>query len=79
MALWLLSILLHIMMRRQSLKLLSEFLLEPPSSHIMKRYILEVRYLKVLMTLLKDSSKNIQIAAFHIFKVLESSSPSLFL
>ncbi|KAG6764809.1 hypothetical protein POTOM_032296 [Populus tomentosa] len=55
--------------RRQSLKLLSEFLLEPPSSHIMKRYILEVRYLKVMMTLLKDSSKNIQIAAFDIFKV----------
>ncbi|KAB5537417.1 hypothetical protein DKX38_014950 [Salix brachista] len=113
--------------RRQSLKLLSEFLLEPPSSHIMKRYIQEVRYLKVMMTLLKseeticfylamllyqpksnlasknplngrkalkhmiyspitrgnkrplqyqgfdvlttDSSKNIQISAFHIFKV----------
>ncbi|WRX19955.1 Mo25-like - like 2 [Theobroma cacao] len=39
--------------RRQSLKLLSEFLLEPPNSHIMKRYILEVRYLKIMMTLLK--------------------------
>ncbi|XP_008223042.1 PREDICTED: calcium-binding protein 39 [Prunus mume] len=55
--------------RRQSLKLLSEFLLETPNSHIMKRYILEVRYLKVMMTLLKDSSKNIQISAFHIFKI----------
>ncbi|XP_009339937.2 calcium-binding protein 39 [Pyrus x bretschneideri] len=55
--------------RRQSLKLLSEFLLDTPNSHIMKRYILEVRYLKVMMTLLKDSSKNIQISAFHIFKV----------
>ncbi|XVF28476.1 hypothetical protein REPUB_Repub15cG0032500 [Reevesia pubescens] len=55
--------------RRQSLKLLSEFLLETPNSHIMKRYILEVQYLKVMMTLLKDSSKNIQISAFHIFKV----------
>ncbi|KAL5782440.1 hypothetical protein ACOSP7_007469 [Xanthoceras sorbifolium] len=55
--------------RRQSLKLLSEFLLESPNSHIMKRYISEVRYLKVMMTLLKDSSKNIQISAFHIFKV----------
>ncbi|KAF7813715.1 calcium-binding protein 39 [Senna tora] len=55
--------------RRQSLKLLSEFLLEAPNSHIMRRYILEVRYLKVMMTLLRDSSKNIQISAFHIFKV----------
>lgn len=55
--------------RRQSLKLLSEFLLETPNSHIMKRYIAEVRHLKVMMTLLKDSSKNIQTSAFHIFKV----------
>ncbi|KAJ7954999.1 Calcium-binding protein 39 [Quillaja saponaria] len=55
--------------RRQSLKLLSEFLLEPPNTQIMKRYILEVRFLKVMMTLLRDSSKNIQMAAFHIFKV----------
>lgn len=57
------------MTRRQSLKLLSEFLLETPNSHIMKRYIAEVRHLKVMMTLLKDSSKNIQTSAFHIFKV----------
>lgn len=55
--------------RRQSLKLLSDFLLEPPNSHIMKKFILEVRYMKVIMTLLKDSSKNIQISAFHIFKI----------
>ncbi|CAK9180883.1 unnamed protein product [Ilex paraguariensis] len=55
--------------RRQSLKLLSEFLLEPPNSHIMRRYIVEVRHLRIMMTLLKDSSKNIQISAFHIFKV----------
>lgn len=55
--------------RRQSLKLLSEFLLESPNTQIMKRYILEVRNLKIMMTLLKDSSKNIQLSAFHIFKV----------
>lgn len=55
--------------RRQSLKLLSEFLLEPPNAHIMKRYITEVQHMKIMMTLLKDSSKNIQISAFHIFKV----------
>ncbi|WOL16396.1 calcium-binding protein 39-like isoform X1 [Canna indica] len=55
--------------RRQSLKILSDFLLEPQNSQTMKRYILEVRYLKIMMALLKDSSKNIQISAFHIFKV----------
>ncbi|GAB2237665.1 hypothetical protein Droror1_Dr00015567 [Drosera rotundifolia] len=55
--------------RRQSLKLLTDFLLEPQNSLVMKRYILEIRNLKVIMTLLKDSSKNIQNSAFHIFKV----------
>ncbi|KAK6930064.1 Mo25-like, partial [Dillenia turbinata] len=44
-------------------------LLKPPNSHVMKRYMFEVQYLKVMMTLLTDSSKNIQISAFHIFKV----------
>ncbi|KAJ6817103.1 calcium-binding protein 39-like [Iris pallida] len=55
--------------KRQSLKLLSDFLLEPPNAQIMKRYILEVRYLKTMMDLLKDKRKNIKISAFHIFKV----------
>ncbi|KAK9673225.1 hypothetical protein RND81_12G154500 [Saponaria officinalis] len=55
--------------RRQSLKLLTDFLLEAPNSQIMKKYIREIRYLKVIMTLLRDSSKNIQLSAFHIFKV----------
>ncbi|XP_020590944.1 calcium-binding protein 39 isoform X2 [Phalaenopsis equestris] len=39
--------------KRQSLKLLSEFLLETPNSQTMKRYISEVRYLKTMMALLK--------------------------
>ncbi|KAF7007213.1 hypothetical protein CFC21_022168 [Triticum aestivum] len=55
--------------RRQSVKFLSEFLLEAPNAQIMKRYILEVRYLNIMMGLLKDSSKNIRICSFHIFKV----------
>ncbi|KAL6657090.1 hypothetical protein ACP70R_004870 [Stipagrostis hirtigluma subsp. patula] len=55
--------------RRQSVKFLSEFLLEAPNAQIMKRYILEVRYLNIMIGLLKDSSKNIRICAFHIFKV----------
>ncbi|KAM0947750.1 putative armadillo-like helical protein [Dioscorea sansibarensis] len=55
--------------RRQSLKFLSDLLLESPNTQIMKRYILEVRYLKIMMELLQDSSKNIQISAFHVFKV----------
>ncbi|KAF3784248.1 Calcium-binding protein 39 [Nymphaea thermarum] len=55
--------------RRQSLKLLSEFLLEAPNSQVMVRYVSEVQNLRIIMKLLKDSSKNIQMSAFHIFKV----------
>ncbi|CAN6226343.1 unnamed protein product [Urochloa humidicola] len=55
--------------RRQSVKFLSEFLLEAPNAQIMKRYILDVHYLNIMIGLLKDSSKNIRICTFHIFKV----------
>ncbi|KAL6838266.1 hypothetical protein ACP4OV_031938 [Aristida adscensionis] len=55
--------------RRQAMKFLSEFLLEAPNSKIMKRYIQEVRFLNVMINLLKDSSKNIRICAFHVFKI----------
>ncbi|ONM25658.1 Protein Mo25 [Zea mays] len=61
--------------RRQSVKFLSEFLLEAPNAQIMKRYILEVHYLNIMMGLLKDSSKNIRICAFHIFKLCVSTTP----
>ncbi|KAJ8441200.1 hypothetical protein Cgig2_024929 [Carnegiea gigantea] len=39
--------------RGQSLKLLSYILFEPLNMPVMKRYSLEIRYLKVIMTLLK--------------------------
>ncbi|XP_066387920.1 putative MO25-like protein At4g17270 [Miscanthus floridulus] len=55
--------------RRQAIKFLSEFLLEAPNSQMMKRYIVEVRFLNIMINLLKDSSKNIRICAFHVFKV----------
>ncbi|KAM0850529.1 hypothetical protein ACQ4PT_053015 [Festuca glaucescens] len=55
--------------RRQAVKFLSEFLLEASNSKIMKRYIQEVRFLNIMIGLLKDSSKNIRICAFHVFKV----------
>ncbi|XP_010228597.1 putative MO25-like protein At5g47540 isoform X2 [Brachypodium distachyon] len=58
--------------RRQSVKFLSEFLLEASNSKIMKRYILEVHFLNIMIGLLKDSSKNIRICAFHVFKYYSS-------
>ncbi|KAI5060098.1 hypothetical protein GOP47_0024518 [Adiantum capillus-veneris] len=55
--------------RRQSLKLLADILLEKQHSNIMMQYITEVQNLRTVMTLLKDSSKNIRSLAFHLFKV----------
>lgn len=55
--------------RRQSLKLLSDILLERSNSSIMMLYISDVRNLRVMMNLIKDPSKNIQSSAFHVFKV----------
>ncbi|KAH7299887.1 hypothetical protein KP509_24G035000 [Ceratopteris richardii] len=55
--------------RRLSLKLLADILLEKRHSNIMMQYISEVQNLVTVMTLLKDSSKNIRILAFHLFKV----------
>ncbi|KEH17676.1 hypothetical protein MtrunA17_Chr4g0020191 [Medicago truncatula] len=58
--------------RRGSINLLLDILLETSKetsdARIMKRYISQVRYLKVVMTLLTDSSKKIQLSAFDIFK-----------
>lgn len=55
--------------RRQSLKLLGDILLEKPHATVMMQYISEVQNLRMMMTLLKDTSKNIQALAFHLFKV----------
>eukprot|EP00033_Pygsuia_biforma_P002232 GCRY01002472.1.p1 GENE.GCRY01002472.1~~GCRY01002472.1.p1 ORF type:complete len:333 (+),score=79.09 GCRY01002472.1:141-1139(+) len=55
--------------RRQSLKLLGELLLERANFNIMARYIGNCDNLKLMMTLLREKSKNIQFEAFHVFKV----------
>ena len=55
--------------KRQSIKLLGEVLLDRSNFDVMMRYIGEKANLKVLMMLLRDSSKSIQIEAFHVFKV----------
>ncbi|GAA5848939.1 hypothetical protein JCM9279_004671 [Rhodotorula babjevae] len=55
--------------KRQSLKLLSEILLDRVNFKVMTRYIANEDNLKVVMNLLKDRSKNIQFEAFQVFKV----------
>lgn len=55
--------------RRQSLKLLGELLLDRHNFTVMKRYISNPDNLKLMMTMLKEKSRNIQFEAFHVFKV----------
>ena len=44
--------------------------------NINKKYISEPDNLKLMMTMLKEKSRNIQFEAFHVFKV-RNTSPSL--
>lgn len=55
--------------KRQSLKLLGELLLDRHNFSIMTRYISSPDNLKLMMTMLKERSRNIQFEAFHVFKV----------
>eukprot|EP00048_Salpingoeca_helianthica_P022516 m.18704 g.18704 ORF g.18704 m.18704 type:complete len:327 (+) comp7425_c0_seq1:71-1051(+) len=55
--------------RRQSLKLLGELLLERANFTTMTRFIGTSDNLKMVMGMLRDSSKNVQYEAFHVFKV----------
>ncbi|KAG8459990.1 hypothetical protein KFE25_011039 [Diacronema lutheri] len=55
--------------KRQSLKLLSELLLDRANFKVMTRYISSADDLKLIMLLLRDASKTIQYEAFHVFKI----------
>eukprot|EP00246_Nothoceros_aenigmaticus_P004769 TRINITY_DN1645_c0_g1_i1.p1 TRINITY_DN1645_c0_g1~~TRINITY_DN1645_c0_g1_i1.p1 ORF type:complete len:339 (+),score=76.04 TRINITY_DN1645_c0_g1_i1:446-1462(+) len=55
--------------RRQAVKLLADILLDRSNVAVMMRYVSSKENLIILMTLLKDPSKNIQVEAFHVFKV----------
>jgi calcium binding protein 39 len=55
--------------RRQSVKLLGELLLDRANLKVMMAYVSDVSNLKLMMNLLKDASKSIQFEAFHVFKV----------
>ncbi|XP_024401646.1 putative MO25-like protein At5g47540 [Physcomitrium patens] len=55
--------------RRQMVKLLGDILLDRSNVNVMMRYVSSMENMRILMNLLKDSSKSIQIEAFHVFKV----------
>ena len=56
-------------LKRQSLKLLSELLLDRQNFAIMMRYIVDKANLRIIMGLLRHNQPNIQFEAYHVFKV----------
>ncbi|XP_073307628.1 putative MO25-like protein At5g47540 [Primulina huaijiensis] len=55
--------------RRQAIKLLGDILLDRSNSAVMTRYVCLRDNLRILMNLLREPSKSIQIEAFHVFKL----------
>jgi hypothetical protein len=50
-------------------QLLGELLLDRHNFAIMTRYVSQPENLKTMMNMLRESSRNIQFEAFHVFKV----------
>jgi len=59
--------------KRQSIKLLSDFLLDRVNLKIMTKYISDPENLKAIMQLLLDDSESIKFEAFHVFKVFAAN------
>ncbi|XP_043693706.1 putative MO25-like protein At5g47540 [Telopea speciosissima] len=59
--------------RRQAVKLLGDMLLDRSNSAVMMRYVSSKDNLRILMNLLRESSKNIQLEAFHVFKLFAAN------
>ncbi|KAJ6834484.1 putative MO25-like protein [Iris pallida] len=59
--------------KRQAIKLLGDMLLDRSNSAIMMRYVSSKDNLQSVMDLLRASSKNIQIEAFHVFKLFAAN------
>ncbi|CAL1352128.1 unnamed protein product [Linum trigynum] len=61
------------MTRRQAVKLLGDMLLDRSNSRVMTTYVSSRDNLRILMNLLRESSKSIQIEAFHVFKLFAAN------
>ncbi|XP_059624784.1 putative MO25-like protein At5g47540 [Cornus florida] len=59
--------------RRQAVKLLGDILLDRSNSAVMTRYVCSRDNLRILMNLLRESSKSIQVEAFHVFKLFAAN------
>ncbi|XP_072990397.1 putative MO25-like protein At5g47540 isoform X3 [Typha latifolia] len=63
--------------RRQAIKLLGDMLLDRSNSAVMVRYVSLKDNLMILMNLLRESSKNIQVDAFHLFAANQNKPPEI--
>ncbi|GAB2301004.1 hypothetical protein Dimus_035040 [Dionaea muscipula] len=59
--------------RRLAIKLLGDMLLDRSNSVVMTRYVSSRDNLRILMNLLRESSKSIQMEAFHVFKLFAAN------
>ncbi|KAI5414474.1 hypothetical protein KIW84_040103 [Lathyrus oleraceus] len=59
--------------RRQAVKLLGDMLLDRSNAAVMTRYVSSRDNLRILMNLMRESSKSIQIEAFHVFKLFAAN------
>lgn len=59
--------------RRQAIKLLGDILLDRSNSAVMSRYVSSKDNLMILMNLLRETSKSIQMEAFHVFKLFAAN------
>lgn len=57
------------------MQLLGELLLDRANVKVMMRYVGDPANLKLMMILLKDSSRSIQFEAFHVFKACPGLMP----
>jgi len=55
--------------RRQALRLLGDMLLDRAYMEVMLAYVSNEQFLQIHMNLMRDSSKIIQLDAFHVFKI----------
>ncbi|GAV74599.1 Mo25 domain-containing protein [Cephalotus follicularis] len=55
--------------RRHAIKLLGDMLLDRSNSAVMVRYVSSLNNMRILMNLLRDTKKTIQLETFHVFKL----------
>ncbi|ODV98430.1 hypothetical protein PACTADRAFT_48195 [Pachysolen tannophilus NRRL Y-2460] len=55
--------------KRQAVKLLSQLIMQRSNYHLLQAYVDSPQNLKLIMILLSDKSKNLQIEAFNVFKI----------